>query len=406
MIGIAYRMALGLGMHREVTQLKQNTLQVERRRLLFWVLFCFDSGLSITTGRPTTSIEAFVDLRIPQNFDESVSIHQCYFTNNPDFNANCTCQMLDLDEPVPPEVNYPTNSSALIAQTKLAAIANEIHTIFWSVKTPQVETNHDVALTMEVRLFHWRNSLPRYFTSSDVPDWFLGPRAIVLWKEQNLRILLWRSSQRRHLTEAGKSVAILKSYATAIETIKDISVFCKENRDSLHMGINWYATYFIFQALLVLEVSRFERSGTAHSGQQHGTPNEDTSWMEAVEEGRRCLELLDRPNSTAGRCIQTLDRLRRFDSSSAGPMSHGTTSDYCDGSTSDEMKQVMETNSVSDVITPDALANQWTMSADPSLQMLLTDRQMDDLFRSVDGFPGTLDQDSFNYMAGWSFEME
>lgn len=81
MIGIASRMALGLGMHRDIGQpSQQDTFQVDRRRLLFWTLFCFDSGLSITTGRPTINIEAFVDTKLPRNVDESVCQN---FTNGP-----------------------------------------------------------------------------------------------------------------------------------------------------------------------------------------------------------------------------------------------------------------------------------------------------------------------------------
>lgn len=72
-IGIAYRMALGLGMHREISSDNRNTLALERRRQVFWTLFCFDSGLSITTGRPATIIDAFVDVQLPRNIDDSVS---------------------------------------------------------------------------------------------------------------------------------------------------------------------------------------------------------------------------------------------------------------------------------------------------------------------------------------------
>lgn len=73
MIGVAYRMALALGMHREMAHRRQNTVLAERRRRVFWTLFCFDSGLSITTGRPTTIIDAFMDVRMPRNIDDSVS---------------------------------------------------------------------------------------------------------------------------------------------------------------------------------------------------------------------------------------------------------------------------------------------------------------------------------------------
>lgn len=73
MIGVAYRMALALGMHREIAHQRRDSILAERRRRVFWTLFCFDSGLSITTGRPTTIIDSFMDVRMPRNIDDSVS---------------------------------------------------------------------------------------------------------------------------------------------------------------------------------------------------------------------------------------------------------------------------------------------------------------------------------------------
>ena len=72
MMGIAHRMALGLGMHREICG-GQDCLAFEQRRQVFWTLFCFDIGVSITTGRPATFVDSFVDTRKPRNVDDSVS---------------------------------------------------------------------------------------------------------------------------------------------------------------------------------------------------------------------------------------------------------------------------------------------------------------------------------------------
>lgn len=74
MIGIAFRMALGLGLHREISgnEGDQNTLSKEIRRRVWWVLYMVDSGFSITMGRPTTASDAFIDVQLPQNVDDSV----------------------------------------------------------------------------------------------------------------------------------------------------------------------------------------------------------------------------------------------------------------------------------------------------------------------------------------------
>jgi transcriptional regulatory protein GAL4 len=77
MIGIAFRMALGLGLHREISYNdgEQNTLSKEIRRRVWWILYMVDSGFSITMGRPTTASDAFIDAQMPKNIEDSVSVN-------------------------------------------------------------------------------------------------------------------------------------------------------------------------------------------------------------------------------------------------------------------------------------------------------------------------------------------
>lgn len=72
-IGLACRMALGLGLHRDLRE-HEDTMARERRRQLFWTIHCFDSGFNITTGRPPTVMDGFVDTKIPRNIDDKVRI--------------------------------------------------------------------------------------------------------------------------------------------------------------------------------------------------------------------------------------------------------------------------------------------------------------------------------------------
>lgn len=69
-------MALGLGLHREISTSdgEQNTLSKEIRRRVWWVLYMVDSGFSITMGRPTTASDAFIDVKMPQNIEDSVTL--------------------------------------------------------------------------------------------------------------------------------------------------------------------------------------------------------------------------------------------------------------------------------------------------------------------------------------------
>lgn len=70
-IGLACRLALGLGLHREPPK-TENTIGHERRRQLFWTAYCFDSGFNITTGRPPTMADGFIDTQLPCNIDDKV----------------------------------------------------------------------------------------------------------------------------------------------------------------------------------------------------------------------------------------------------------------------------------------------------------------------------------------------
>ncbi len=269
---------------------------------------------------------------------------------------------------------------------------------------------------MEVKLFNWRNTLPAYFASSAVPEWFLGPRAVVLWKEQNLRMLLWRTSQRRHATTAAaaagvgsRSVADWKCYAAAVETIRDVSVFCRERAGALHAGLGWYATYFLFQAILVLEMSQV----VVAAPDAVDSLAEDKSWSQAIAQGRSCLELL-KPNTAAGRCLETLDRLHAsllpggggelsqtpgvapgggHEMTAAPPPDQAAMPGSGIGAEGDTM-----------AVDPSFFDMPWNMSADPSLHMLLDGMQMDTIFQGVEGFPGTLDQESFSCQGGFSFD--
>lgn len=52
MLGLATRMALSLGLHREHPSWNISCLHLEMRRRVWWGLFLFDSGASTTFGRP------------------------------------------------------------------------------------------------------------------------------------------------------------------------------------------------------------------------------------------------------------------------------------------------------------------------------------------------------------------
>ncbi|KAF5585242.1 C6 transcription factor [Fusarium pseudocircinatum] len=281
--GIAYKMALGLGMHRESPKLQDN-VGLERRRQLFWVLYCFDSGFNITTGRPPYAQEGIIDTALPRNIDD---------------------KDLEPTMPVPPEVDTPTTLSAIIAQAELAKHANSLYLEYLTAKTSNTKVEYQVAEALERTLTDWRQRLPQHFTSADVPVWFAGPRAVVLWKEQNLRILLWRGSKRTHPYLPNKTDAETRCLDAAMQSINDITSFCNTNEGILHLGIVWYATYFLFQAALVLEASYLDREA------QDKLDNETSDWRLLVHKAQSCLVTFSARSRSAKRCLEVLELINR-----------------------------------------------------------------------------------------------
>ena len=77
-LGLAVRMALSLGLHRELPEWSISLLQREMRRRVWWGLFIFDSGASITFGRAILLPEqSMIDVKLILNVTDPVSRWQC-----------------------------------------------------------------------------------------------------------------------------------------------------------------------------------------------------------------------------------------------------------------------------------------------------------------------------------------
>ncbi|PWY87231.1 hypothetical protein BO94DRAFT_585784 [Aspergillus sclerotioniger CBS 115572] len=286
LIGIAYRMALGLGLYRELPPGKSELLFHERRRALWWIVYCFDSAFSLTIGRSVMGSN-FIETRLPRNIDDST----CILSSN-----------------LPPPTDHPTGYSAIIAQAQLASIGNSIYTTV--ISAPQGAV-FDIKTTrsLDHQLEAWCLSLPLYFTAHDIPEWFRGPRAIVFWKEQNLRMMLWWGARRLtcSLPAEIEDARDMCNYV-AIETIQDITTFCLEYPECLHPGLGWYATYFLFQASVVLSF---------YSIHSNNLPNglgmvDRELWMISLSRARECLTSLSRSVASAKRYLRVLDQIREL----------------------------------------------------------------------------------------------
>ncbi|KAI0156569.1 fungal-specific transcription factor domain-containing protein [Xylariaceae sp. FL1272] len=280
-VGLALKLGIGLGLHREVSD-ESDTFENERRRTLFWIIKCFENGFNITTGRPPTVFDGFIDTRVPRNIND---------------------ENLSFDSSVPPETEHPTTSSAIISQAHLTRAGDAAYQEFLLAKTAGTKVEYRVAEMLEQRFDEWRRNLPKYFTSPEVPSWFLGPRAILLWREQNLRLLLWRGTQEHHSFLPDKQSAETKCLDVAMQTIHEVSSFCADYPSALHSGLTWYSTYFVFQAALVIEASylqdaKQQRLESDISGREH-----------SLFQARACLDTLAQFSKSAARCNEVLSSI-------------------------------------------------------------------------------------------------
>lgn len=374
-IGIALRMALGLALHLELPlSAGVKPFDSHRRRILFWILCCFDCWFNITTGRPTLIPDSFVDIRVPSNVDESG---------------------LDSASTVVGEISYPTTSSTVIALARLTKIANRVFTQFMCV-SPSSDIDHQTSV-MEHMIHTWHTSLPPYFFDANVPSWFLGPRQIVLWKESNLLILLLLSSQRHHKDEHEKLSLGARCQSVSANVISSIASFCQTYSQMLHCGLSWYAVYFTLQATLSYSAQYiFKRRLSIHT--QEDYQDHETIIGQACQ----CLQSLISTSSAAARSLQIVLRLREMLRQAAGAQARSARADHFStqneqnavqgGQTEEldhrhELSLQMAQGFQDGVFQPspsnvgsyqpfdshgiaELVLNEWSLAADPSLQAL------------------------------------
>ena len=174
----------------------------------------------------------------------------------------------------------------------------------------------------------------------------------------------------------------------AIETIQDITTFCLDYRDNIHVGLNWYATYFLFQATIVLSIHYLRPH------QPLDTSPDSVSqelWALSVSRARDCLSQLSQNNEAATRCLAVLERIR--DQSERSQLSSLTPS----GTRPNASVHADRTQLQPGLVTEDA--NQASFAIDPALQILFQDTAWNnDIFEGLQGFPITDEVEAFDYL--------
>ncbi|KAF7718772.1 Fungal Zn(2)-Cys(6) binuclear cluster domain-containing protein [Penicillium ucsense] len=306
-LGLAVRMAMSLGLHKEFPGWKISLLQREMRRRLWWGVFIFDSGAAKTFGRPILLPEECV-----MDCKQVLNIHDEALT--PETTT------------LPLESSGPTLYSGLIAQTQFHLLTNGVYQRL--ISTPSITPEETMGLQKPME--EWYNGLPPYMryplqplavppTKPD-PDNLALVRYRLLWRNWNLTILIYRPIVLRWAARRwgplggssdGSSVASdggnedpcetqcrVRCLQNARLTITSISEYM-DNFMCTRIGA-WYMLYFLFQAGLIPIVFLMTDPSNPDA----------SSWLQDIETTKA---LLMHPslghNQLAQRCYEVINRL-------------------------------------------------------------------------------------------------
>jgi transcriptional regulatory protein GAL4 len=174
----------------------------------------------------------------------------------------------------------------------------------------------------------------------------------------------------------------------ALDSVQAISEFCTEP-ERLHQGLSWYATYFLFQAVLMLDAGLLQASDDSQT----------SLWTSGIEKGRECLAQLGTTNPAALRCISILDRINKHYLSSASDQSWQT-SQYHGSNLFPELsdKDLHWTEIDHSVHQP--------YPEDPDFQLFLDGPPMTNFFDGVHGFSSIQEHQNFDYVTGDFYNMD
>ncbi|KAM6505549.1 hypothetical protein FSOLCH5_013725 [Fusarium solani] len=287
-LGLATRMALSLGLHRELPDWNISLLQREMRRRVWWGLYMFDSGASTTFGRPILLPETeAMDVRPVLN------IHDEHLTSSTE---------------VPPrEIDEPTLYSGMKYQSDLHAQSNYISNRLLSSSGVSPED----ALSMNAALDKWSHTLPAYLrldnnnVSLAEPAFYFN-RARLWWRFWNLKIILFRQLFLRRAVERGKETVPAQmdqvdeqcmriAVQAASATVASIDQYTK--RREITRLVTWYSIYFMFHASLVISLAILGGSDSP----------DQPRWQEELNTVRHIYRNVFVEDQLATRCANILD---------------------------------------------------------------------------------------------------
>ncbi|KAI1125234.1 fungal-specific transcription factor domain-containing protein [Nemania abortiva] len=282
--GLAMRVAMGLGLHKEFQNWNISPLSMEIRRRTWWSLYVFEVGATITFSRPHSWPREGVETSLPLNVDDR--------------------SLTTLSRSYPKEVDDITPYTALIAQATFHIATTPIYCRVISKPPPSAAE----LLGMESKHIEpWLRSLPSHFAEGiTTAVRYRHAHSVMKWRLRNFRIIMYRPFVIRRALNArdrryDESPDDLKAYDICLnqakETITSISEYVAEIRCNRLEA--WYALYFLFQAALIPCICLRNDSSSPFA----------SDWKDQIMSAWKSITALASLNASSARCCQAIAEL-------------------------------------------------------------------------------------------------
>ncbi|KAK5560495.1 hypothetical protein LTR46_000803 [Exophiala xenobiotica] len=284
-LGLAKRMAMGIGLHKEFPAWHSNPFKLETRRRVYWCLYIFDVGATITFSRPLDLPSDGIEIQLPLNIADS------------DITVNT--------KRYPQEVQETTLYTHVRCQAKFHLATTGIYAKLISAPFPSAE---QMLQADDANLVKWLREMPPFYQEGfTVASKFRLSHSILQWRWRNFRILMYRPFlMRKFLTKKRSTVPTSASDESAIQRCLDAAA------ESIHLITSywqqgtlqnvlacWYSLYFVFQATLIPVIClRNEPHSALASG-----------WRAQVFNALETISDMTRLNSAAARCYNIITKL-------------------------------------------------------------------------------------------------
>ena len=169
-LGLAVRMAYGLGLHKDHPNTEGNLLYREIRRRTWWCLFIYDVGSTITFSRPLAIPSAGIDAKLPLNISES--------------------DLTISGRNAPEIIDAPTIYTNVRVQAQFHLLTNQIYNRVISKPAPSAK---QVLEWDDIYITKWLNMVPWYYKeSARVPARHALAHSIMTWRYKHFRMIIYR----------------------------------------------------------------------------------------------------------------------------------------------------------------------------------------------------------------------